>query len=274
MRVLVPQAHVAECWQWTHGRSGMSKAFDLRELLDSWPYDEEDHARIVELEEGRKVMQVRTPMGLEQYELEGRPDGHRPYDSVSVLDYHRAQLQEAALAGGVDEFELDEEECAELFQEGTLYYFRYLHLFQLREWALVAEDTERNLGLFDFVHLYAGREEDREHLEKWRPYLVRMNAVARAMLAAEDDNLDEALEVLRGAIENIEGLDELDEETFMFERDRSLSALRELEEQLSQVRPIPEEERLEIELQRAIETQEFERAAVLRDRLKAMRAED
>ena len=250
----------------------MSKKVDLRHFLDGWPYNEEKNARLATGDDGRRILLVRTPMGLEQYELEGRPDGVRPYDCVSALDHQRQVLAEARENATADAFGLDEEECAELFHEGTLFYFRYLHLFQLQAWPYVVRDTERNIGLFDFVHRHAEREEDRSHLEKWRPYIYRMNAIARAMIAAEDQKLEEAIRILDEMVRQIDGIEAVDDETFQFERNRSLTALRELLDQLRKARPLSEVERLESELRKAIETQEFERAAVLRDRLKELKS--
>ena len=51
---------------------------DLSQLLHDWPYDPEHTMRIVTAGDGRSVLQVRLPLGIEQYELEGRPDGHEP----------------------------------------------------------------------------------------------------------------------------------------------------------------------------------------------------
>src|SRR5436309_5407782 len=109
----------------------MSDAVDLRSLLQGWPYDPENNARIVSGADGRQFMQVRTALGVEQYELDGRPDGLRPYDRESALDYHLQRSTRAREAGQETSFELSDRECAELFNEGTLYYYRYLHLFQL-----------------------------------------------------------------------------------------------------------------------------------------------
>jgi len=252
----------------------MSDIIDLRRLLTDWPYDEEANARLVVGDDSREILQVRTPMGVEQYELQGRPDGQEPYGCESALDYQLQKEEAEEAAGEPDAFGLNEDDCSELFQEGTLYYFRYLHLFQLRAWAYVARDTRRNLRMFDFVRRRAEREEDRQHLEKWRPYILRMNGIARAMLAAEKENVDEALRVLEECVQTIESLKSLDDETFQFERERSLGALGELVKQLRKARPVSEVERLETELQQAIETQAFERAAELRDRLREIRTGD
>ncbi|MBM3878759.1 MAG: hypothetical protein FJ387_03430 [Verrucomicrobia bacterium] len=189
----------------------------------------------------------------------------------SALAYFLHRFAKAKAAGRADDFELSEEECAELFAEGTLYYYRYVHLFQLQDWKRTVRDTARNIRLFDHVRQHARRTEDQQHLEKWRPYLLRMNAVAAAMLELSEGHHPQAARLIHDAIHKLETLDELDDDTFRFERDRSLVALREMAEQLDQIRPLPEIERLERELRLAVETQAFERAARLRDRLRALR---
>lgn len=246
----------------------MSDSFDLRRLLDGWPYDPEDDARIVRGEEGREILQVRTPVGIEQLEMQGRPDGARPHGMESALDFQLKRLASTKDSGNA--FELDADDCAELFAEGTVYYFRYVRLFQLKRWAETVRDTARNLRLFDLVHEHAAREDDRNNLEKWRPYVIRMNAVASALMTL-DQGADKALQIVQAAIERIESLEELDNETFTFERTRSLAALRELEGQIEKARPVSVLDRLEQQLQRAIDTQEFERAAQLRDRIRDLK---
>jgi hypothetical protein len=250
----------------------MSDTTDLRTLLESWPYDPDHEARLGRGADGREILQVRTPLGLEQYELEGRPDGLRPHGKDSALDFQLQQLAEARAARREAEFKLSPGDCAELFHEGTLYYFRYLRLFQLKDWPRTIRDTARNLRLFDFVNRYAARAEDRLHLEQWRPYLMRINAAASALMDWENNAHHRALRTVNDAIERIEALDELDEETFQFERERSLQALREMAAQIQKTKPVSELETLERLLQRAIEGQEFERAAGLRERIRELRA--
>ena len=249
----------------------MSEFVDLRKLLASWPYDAEKDARLVRGDDGREILQVRTPVGVEQYELEGRPDGERPQGMESVLEIHWRRFEKAERAGRESEFRLSPRECAELFNEGTLYYFRYVRLFQLRDWTRTIRDTERNLRVFDFVHRYARREEDRQYLEKWRPYILRIHASAAAMLELEKKQYARALRIVDAALEKLQSLEEMDEETFKFELERSLTALGELRKQIEKNRPLSELEQLESQLRRAIERQEFERAAELRDRIRELR---
>lgn len=243
----------------------------MRRILKSWPYDPEQDTRIVPGEDGRSILQVRTPLGIEQYELDGRPDGARPYGKESALEHHLERLETAKAAGREAEFDLGPRECGELFSEGTLYYFRYLRLFQLKEWKRTVRDTARNLRAFDLAHRYARRQEDQQFLEKWRPYILRVNATAAAMIDLDHNAYDEALTLLQEAIAKIQALPELDDETFTFERDRSLSGLREMAAQIQKNRPLSELEKLQHQLQRAIDRQEFERAAQLRDRIRTLK---
>ena len=249
----------------------MNNHVDLRKLLEGWPYDPDDNVRVLQGTDGREIMQVRLPVGIEQYELEGRPDGQQPYGMETALEYHRAQLARAKEGGKEASFKLSPDECAELFNEGVLYYYRYLHCFHVKDWKRTVRDTARNLTLFDFVHRFARREEDRTHLEQWRPYLIRMNAVARAMLELEEGRHDQALRVVREAAERLESLPPLDDPTFKFEQKRSLQALQELIAQIEKSRPVPEVELLERELQQAVDAEEYERAAGLRDRIRNLR---
>ncbi len=249
----------------------MKETVDLRRVLQSWPYDPDHDARLTQGEDGREILQVRTPVGIEQYEMQGRPDGGRPHGMDSALDYYLQKLERTRAAGKESEFELGPRECGELFNEGTLYYFRYVRLFQLKDWSRTMRDTGRNLRVFDLVKQYGRRPEDRMYLEKWRPYVLRVNATAAVMLQLEKNNYDQALRLNNEAIAAIEGLEEIEDETFAFERDRSLEALRELGSQIRKNRPLSELEQLEHQLRRAVERQEFERAAQLRDRIRALK---
>jgi hypothetical protein len=251
----------------------MSNTGDIRGLLEDWPFDAENDARIVRGKDGREILQVRTPLGLEQLEMQGRPDGARPHAMESVLEFYQQKLVRAEAAGNEAAFQLNAQDCAELFAEGTLYYFRYLRLFQLKRWADTVRDTSRNLQLFDFVHRHAARAKDREYLEKWRPYLLRMNTAASGLHWLEQGDAPKALKIVQRGREKIAALEEMDDDTFRFERERSLTALRELEKQVRQEQPVSALELLERQLRRAIERQEFERAAELRDRIRELRAQ-
>ena len=91
------------------------------------------------------------------------------------------------------------------------------------------------------------------------------------MLELEKHAYDAALRIANEGVRKLEELEDLDDETFEFERSRSLSALKELAAQIQKNRPMSQLEQLENQLRRAIERQEFERAAQLRDKIRDLR---
>ena len=181
------------------------QAPDLREFLDSWPYDTDQNVQLVRIEKGREIMVIRQPMGLEQYEVEGRPDGQRPHALESVFEFQLERLAAARRAGAQDAFRLTAADCVELFDEGTIYYHRSVNFFHLKDWVRGERDTARNLRLLDFAKYHAEHEEDRVQLEQWRPAITCMNAVARAMLVLEKGQYGEALRIAHDSIDRIEG---------------------------------------------------------------------
>lgn len=123
---------------------------DLRRCLESWPYDAEQNVRMGRGADGREIILVRHPMGLEQYEADGRPDGRRVHGLETVLDFHHARLEAAKLAGAAIVFALTAEDCAELFHEATAYHHRLIVLFRLQDWPRAERDAAQNLRLLEF----------------------------------------------------------------------------------------------------------------------------
>ncbi len=163
----------------------MSQPPDLREYLEGWRYDPERNVRITRVASGREIIVVRQPMGLEEYELDCRPDAQRPHGMESAFEFHRMRLAAARSRGSGETFKLDARDCAELFEEGTLYYCRSVHFLRLKVWARAESDIARNLCLLDFVGRYAACGEDRVQLEQWRADSTRMQGIADAMILLE-----------------------------------------------------------------------------------------
>ena len=101
---------------------------DLHDLFQDWPYDYEDASknfRLVKGDDGRLLVQVREPLGIQQIEYMGRPDGELPMGKESWLEY----FKEAARLD--PHYSLSAEDCAHLIQEGILFYQRYIVLYQI-----------------------------------------------------------------------------------------------------------------------------------------------
>lgn len=254
----------------------MSMTQDIGGILESWEYDPERNYRRIVGDDGREKVQIRVDnaafQGVLQMDLDGRPDGRKPFGFDFALDYYRQAQRRYCTAHGSDRgFSLDPDACAQLFDESLRVYNRYVFLLQLQDFSRVIRDTERNMQLFRFVHSYAAREADRNNLERWWPYILRVHGTARAMQAMEGDgDHEQALRIIIETRRKIDDLEPLDIEEFHVERERSLKALRELEESILARRPATEKDRLEKELTRAVAEERFEEAARLRDHLRSL----
>ena len=150
------------------------------------------------------------------------------------------------------------------------YYYRYLSLFHLGDYWNVIRDTDHNLQLLDLVRAYAVEESDRMSLEQFRPYVIMMNTRARACLALEDRTFDRALEIIDGGIEQIEEFLRSIDRSELIEGCREIIFLQEWSERIRNNRPLSREERLRRELRVAVEAENYERAAQLRDEIRTL----
>jgi hypothetical protein len=238
--------------------------FDLTEYLASWPYDPEsvlNNIRRLKADDGREILQVREPMGLQQMEYSGRPDGARPQGHETWLAYYTEQ------AGYASGFTLEHDDCVRLMQEGILFYQRYLILFQMEDWSGVVRDTGRNLQYFDFTRKYAENQEDSLTLEQYRPYLMRMNAVGKAHLLRADHRHLEALDLLRSTLTRMKMLDTVQSPVFRMEQDKAFKHLSQLIADFEKEKPEDELERLQRLKLEAVRREDFEAAARLRDQI-------
>src|SRR5690242_1428412 len=173
-------------------------SLDLNTILKDWPHESGSIKvrKIVGLD-GREKLQLRVDLGVLQMESSGRPDGQRPHNCESLLEYHQKRAARADLKGQT--YELTPEQCAELQQEGIQYYHRYLSLFQINDFDGVVRDTQRNLDLFTFVTNHTDREDFSWGLQQFRPYVLMMNTRAKASILLGQNKFAEAIvEIERG----------------------------------------------------------------------------
>ncbi|MCC6661736.1 MAG: UvrB/UvrC motif-containing protein [Phycisphaerales bacterium] len=257
---------------------------DLSGILSGWPYDPGQlNVRFIDGDDGERRIQVRLDLGILQMRIDGRPDGHRPFGYDSLLEYHEAQLDEATggrrseggeeAAGGGGRFSLTPEDCQNLRDEAVQYYHRYMALLMLDDFEGVVRDTTRNLRVLDLCGRHAAAEGDRAALEQFRPYIMMMRARARASQAIKDDVPKVALLAIE------EGLDALKQhfaaagEPEGFEQSSEVQMLRGMRDALTPKlpeMPVSQKSELKRRLDQAIEQENYELAAILRDELRQM----
>ena len=247
-------------------------SYDLRQLLREWPYEPGQlSVRMIQGDDNRPKLQLRIDLGILQMELSGRPDGLRPEGCESLLELCEAMLDEHAAGGGdPDDFSIDEDTCRRLREEAVQYYHRYVALFVLEEYDLVIRDTSRNLRLMDLCHDYAASEEDRQTLQSFKPYVLMMRARALSGAAVEADEpkaallaIDEGLSAIREHFtqsENPEG----------FEASSEAQLLTGMRDALAPKLPVSAKAELKNRLTQALESENYELAAILRDELRLM----
>src|SRR4026209_2992025 len=173
-------------------------SLDLNTILKDWTYESGTvKVRKSTGLDGREKLQLRVDLGVLQMEITGRPDGRRPHNCESLLEYHRKRACGAEQKG--EAAQLTPEECAELQQEGIQYYHRYLSLFQINDFPGVIRDTQRNLDLFAFVAEHVDRDELIWSFQQFRPYGLMMNTRAKASILLGEGRFGDAMrEIERG----------------------------------------------------------------------------
>ena len=242
-------------------------SLDLNSILNGWPHENGTiKVRKVPGLDGREKLQLRIDLGLLQMEMEGRPDGQRPHNCESLLVYHQRRAARALERG--EDYDLSPEQCGELQQEGVQYYHRYLSLFQIDDFEGVIRDTQRNLDLFSFVDEHSEREELVWTFQQFRPYVLMMNTRAKVSILLADGQFSDAI---RGIEAGKERISEFFQQSAFPEMEAKSSEIAFLDEWLEEVRakrPLSKLELMEREMERAIASELYERAAELRDAIR------
>jgi hypothetical protein len=245
---------------------------DIASILEGWEYvPNRVVSRRIKGRDGREKVQLRLEMGLLQMEVDGRPDGLRPHDSESLLEYHKRRFEEHKQKDPEDvKFHLTVEQCQDLQSEGIQYYYRYLALFHADDYSRVIRDTKRNLELLDFIYEYATKDWDREILEQFRPYILMMNTRAHASMLMQIPKHQEALDVVVQGLDAIRRHFESIHHPESFEKAKEVVYLRSLADDIVKAMPKDPVKELRDAMQLAVEREDYEHAARLRDQIKKL----
>ena len=249
--------------------------FDISHLLGSWEYQPgQVVVRRFTAKDGKEKIQLRVDLGLLQMNAEGRPDGKRPFGYASLLEYHKARLYKhvAAHNGSDDGFKLKAEECSKLQLEVLQYHHRYICLLQLEDYAGVIRDAERNLAVFDFVEKHAETEELVWALRQFQPQLLMILTRARGSQALKAEDYELAVRLIEEGLEQIRGF-YTESGNEAADQSGEVSSLQDWLEEIRAKRPLSRRERLEQALHDAVKSEDYERAARVRDELKGLGAE-
>jgi hypothetical protein len=242
--------------------------YDISGLLQGWDYDPGSiSARWIKGKDGKLKIQLRLDLGLFQMESEGRPDGGHPRGYPSLLDYYRSLEKTSPAAAQA--LKLDSEACAELQQEAMQYYYRYLSLYALHFFDGVVRDTDHNLGLIELVSRHAENDDLAWQFLQFYPYVRMMNARARAEKAMSSKKYEDAVGDLHRALDDIQAFWQEYSDTDGGDR-QEIDLLTDLLMQVQKKKPRTPLDRVREQLAQAIAIENYEKAALLRDKLTTM----
>ena len=244
---------------------------DIKPIMEGWEYRAgRTTVRRITGSDGKEKIQLRLQLGLLQMEASGRPDGTRPYGFESLLEYFTNIIDKLKKDNKDDQFELSEQDSADIRDEATQYYYRYLSLFDLGDYKGVVRDTDRNLKVFDLIKQYAKTDADKFSLEQFRPYVAMMNSRSRANIALEDNDLAAAYKCLQEGMEQVRTFFQNYGQPNLAEKSDEFRILRKQADELKDGLPRDPLEVLRDKLATAIKEERFEEAARLRDKVKKL----
>jgi hypothetical protein len=220
--------------------------------------------RLVECADGREVIQMRVDLGLLQLERLGRPDGSRPHGFPTYFDYLKQRAEQARMAE--NRFVLTEEQSQEADREFVQFYHRRICWLSLQNYSRAVADADHTLAFMDFVQKHSANEEYTQVREQYRGFVLFQRTQAAAALKLEGDDAE-------GAVDEIQiGLKLICDFFAQFEMDEQIEEhpmilhLRKIEDSVRQQHGIGET--LQEQLARAVENEDYEGAARLRDAMR------
>ena len=242
-------------------------SFDISELLSQWDYQPGKlSVRKFHAKDGTEKIQLRIDLGLLQMNAEGRPDGKKPFGHGTLLEHLQAQHKKLG-----DKFKLSAEDCAKLHQEAIQFHHRYICLFQIDDFTGVLFDTERNLEAMHFVNEHAPSEDHASPFKLFLPQLMMMHTRARASLDLRDKLFEQAIDIIETGIEALRNFFKDNSRHELLESSSELQSLEKWLAEIKSTRPLSPREKLENALNEAVAREDFEKAAEVRDALKALK---
>ena len=247
---------------------------DITKVLQNWDYRlGRVDARRVKGEDGADKLQLRIDLGLLQMNAQCRPDGKRPFGHSTLLDHFVNRLEEYRKKhGGEDgDFTINPDECAKLQQEAIQYHHRSICNFELEDYEAVERDTEHILELLDFVQDFASQDEIGQSFQQFRPQTIMMQVRAVGTELIAENNYEAAIEEITDAIDDLNlfytemGREELVDNSMEVQSLREW--LKDVEREAAEKKPMTQGEKLQYKLNKAIEQEDYEAAAKLRDQI-------
>jgi len=144
----------------------------------------------------------------------------------------------------------------------------------LEDYAGVVRDAERNLAVFDFVAEHAQSEELAWSLQQFQPQLLMILTRARAAQALQAEDYTLAIQLVEEGLEKIRGFYAENGRPDAAEQTGEVQSLENWLQEIRAKRPLSRRESLERALNEAVKSEDYERAAKMRDALRNLKSAD
>lgn len=247
---------------------------DVTPILQAWELEPGTvTARRIRSEDGVDQVQLRIPMGLLQVYADGRPDGTQPEGFASVLEQLRHHVEQ-------QHKEPTAEQWFDLDREIMQHYHRRIAMLSLAEaerrekmldqaaqdYARVVRDADHNLQIMDFIKQHSTDTEFVNTHEQYRSFVLGHRTLGTGLYWVCRDEPEEALDAIQVGLKRMEQVHEERGDLDVMRRDPTAGRLVRLAEQLRKDHTIAKT--LHEQLTEAIEAEEFEKAAQLRDQVR------
>ncbi len=230
-------------------------------ILSDWPHEPgEVAARFIKGQDGRMVLQMRLDMGILQMEVEGRPDGTFPGGANTYYDFLVEKAHDER-----DGFAMDDQHYAEVDREFVQFYHRRTCWLALREFRRAVRDANHTLSLMDFTREHSDDEDWTLSHEQYRPFVLFHHTQATALAELEESDPEAAIAAINEGLEDFKRLFARYDADDYFEDDELVGKLTELRESLREHYHVGQT--LHEQLASAIKTEQYERAAEIRDEI-------
>ena len=232
-------------------------------ILRDWPYDPDAvSVRMVDGKDGRPLIQMRIEMGLLQLETTGRPDGEKPQGKSSYLAYLKQRYKSREDG---DAFSI--EECAECDREFVQYYHRRICWLAMREFRKAVRDADHTLKLMDLCRDRSPDEEWTVSHEQYRPFVMFHRIQAEALAELDQHGPEAAVAAVNKGLDRMRDIFEDHGAGEVFDENELVERLTEFRETLREKFEVGKT--LDEQLSEAIADEEYEKAAKLRDAIRA-----
>ncbi len=141
----------------------------------------------------------------------------------------------------------------------------------MEDYAGVVRDAERNLAVFDFVAKHAESEDLAWSLQQFRPQLLMVLTRAKGAQALKSDDYAMAIQHVEEGLEKIRAFYQDQGRGDGAEQTGEVHSLENWLEEIRTKRPLSRREQLERALNEAVKSENYEKAAQVRDALKNLK---